>query len=176
MFKKSIFSKITVIFFSLFIISNYCFAHWLPKSELFVGGVGPGCTLEYVSSVYGQPKEKRWFNSDGVRGVTYVYSPYFSITGRTGSRDPRPEGQLIVVGYTLKNNSLSTPSGLTVGIPYATVAGMYGAVKKEYDSYNNRTYYSYDWTDENCHYFQPVISFYVDKNNVITEIYVGTDW
>ena len=59
--------------------SNICLAHWLPKSELFVGGVGPGCTLEYVASVYGQPKEKRWFNSDGVRGVTYIYSPYFSI-------------------------------------------------------------------------------------------------
>lgn len=52
--------------------SNICLAHWLPKSELFVGGVGPGCTLEYVASVYGQPKEKRWFNSDGVRGVTYI--------------------------------------------------------------------------------------------------------
>ena len=53
-------------------MSNCCLAHWLPKSELFVGGVGPGCTLEYVASVYGQPKEKRWFNSDGVRGVTYI--------------------------------------------------------------------------------------------------------
>lgn len=44
----------------------------MPKSELFVGGVGPGCTLEYVASVYGQPKEKRWFNSDGVR-VLHIY-------------------------------------------------------------------------------------------------------
>lgn len=61
-----------IIFFSLFIMPDCCFAHWLPKSELFVGGVGPGCTLEYVASVYGQPKEKRWFNSDGVRGVTYI--------------------------------------------------------------------------------------------------------
>lgn len=34
------------------------------------------------------------------------------------------------MGYTLKNNSLSTQSGLTVGIPYETVAGMYGTVKK----------------------------------------------
>lgn len=136
-----------IIFFSLFIMSDCCSAHWLPKSELFVGGIGPGCTLEYVASVYGQPKEKRWFNSDGVRGVTYIYSPYFSITGRTGSRDPRPESELIVVGYTLKNNSLSTQSGLTVGIPYETVAGMYGTVKKEYDSYRNKFYYSYDWDD-----------------------------
>lgn len=156
--------------------SNICLAHWLPKSELFVGGVGPGCTLEYVASVYGQPKEKRWFNSDGVRGVTYIYSPYFSITGRTSSRDPRPESELIVVGYTLKNNSLSTQSGLTVGIPYETVAGMYGTVKKEYDSYSNKFYYSYDWDDEKRHYFQPVMCFFVDKNNIITEIYVGTDW
>ena len=129
--------------------SNICLAHWLPKSELFVGGVGPGCTLEYVASVYGQPKEKRWFNSDGVRGVTYIYSPYFSITGRTGSRDPGPESELIVVGYTLKNNSLST------------------------DRKSTRLNSSHD---EKRHYFQPVMCFFVDKNNIITEIYVGTDW
>lgn len=65
MLKKIIFSKIMIIFFSLFIMPDCCLAHWLPKSELFVGGVGPGCTLEYVASVYGQPKEKKWFNSYG---------------------------------------------------------------------------------------------------------------
>ncbi len=53
---------------------------------------------------------------------------------------------------------------------------MYETVKKEYDSYRNKFYYSYDWDDEKRHYFQPVMCFFVDKNNIITEIYVGTDW
>lgn len=100
---------------------NNCFAHWLPKSELFVGGVGPGCTLGYVTSVYGEPMEKRWFNVEQVRGVSYIYNANFSITGRTFNTDPRAEKDLIVVGYSLKNNSLSTSAGLTVGIPYMTV-------------------------------------------------------
>lgn len=108
--------------------------------------------------------------------MLHIYSPYFSITGRIGSRDPRPESELIVVGYTLKNNSLSTQSGLTVGILYATVTGMYGTVKKEYDSYSDKFYYSYDWDDEKRHYFQLAMSFFVNKNNIITEFHVGTDW
>lgn len=146
------------------------FAHWLPKTETFVGGVGPGCTLGYVASIYGQPAEKRWFNTDGVRGVTYVYSPYFSITGRTGSKTQRAETDLIVVGYTLKNSYLSTPSGLTVGIPFATVKGMYG-----WPDYTLRergeVVYGYNFHDT-----FGSMAFHVDGNGVITELYYGTDW
>ena len=44
-----------------------------------------------------------------------------------------------------------------------TVAGMYETVKKEYDSYRNKFYYSYDWDDEKRHYFQPVMCFLLIK-------------
>lgn len=74
---------------------------------------------------------------------------------------------LVFMGNLKKRNGL---------ILMETVAGMYETVKKEYDSYRNKFYYSYDWDDEKRHYFQPVMSFFVDKNNIITEIYVGTDW
>lgn len=53
---------------------------------------------------------------------------------------------------------------------------MYETVKKEYDSYRNKFYYSYDWDDEKRHYFQLAMSFFVNKNNIITEFHVGTDW
>ena len=118
--------KILLLFTILLLNINVCFAHWMPESETFVGGVGPGCTLGYVKSIYGEPQQKKWFNGDGIRGVAYIYGPLFSITGRTWNNDPRPENDLIVVGYSLKANNLSTPSGITVGIPYSTVSGMYG--------------------------------------------------
>ena len=34
---------------------------------------------------------------------------------------------------------------------------------KEYDSYRNKFYYSYDWNDEKRHYFQPVMCFLLIK-------------
>lgn len=153
----------------LCIIPSVTFAHWLPKSETFIGGVGPGCTMGYVASVYGQPAQKKWFNGDGIRGVSYIYSPYFSITSRAGSNDPRPEAETIVVGYSLRNNSLSTPSGLTVGIPYATVKGMYGKADS-ISNWNGRKGYNYRFPPMGC------MTFYVDSNEIITEIYYGTDW
>lgn len=145
-------------------------AHWLPRSETFVGGVGPGCTLSYVASVYGQPAEKRWFNSDGMRGVTYVYSPYFSITGRVWHTYQTPEGDLPVVGYSLTTSFLATPSGLTVGIPITTVTGMYGTASQVITNRNGEKVYIYDMSPMES------MVFTVNSQKVITKIYYGTDW
>lgn len=149
-------------------ICSTCFAHWLPESELYVGGVGAGCTMEYVQSVYGQPKEKMWFNSDGVRGVSYIYSDTFCVFARVGADDPTPEGDLPVCGFDLKEGSMATPSGITVGIPYITVAGMFGRVDEEKE-YDGRSRYDYPIG-------MRTMSFYVDKYGVIEEIYLGTDF
>ena len=145
-----------------------CFAHWLPQSEMYVGGVGINCTLGYVKSVYGQPAEKKWFNFDGIRGVTYIYSPTFSITGRTGNMDRRAEDELLVVGFNLKEGSLATPSGITVGMPIETVFGMYGRVPKT-TSHDGRHEYIYSVGFRE-------MAFYVNGSENITEIRVGTDW
>lgn len=154
---------------TILLCQSVAFAHWMPREEMYVGGVGAGCTLGYVKSVYGEPKEKHWFNTDGVRGVTYEYSDTFSVTGRTGNQDPRAEDDLIVVGFSLKDNSLSTPSGLTVGIHYETVAGMFGRVEKS--TFDGRISYSYPATQ-----FPIEMTFYVDDKGIITEIYEGTDF
>lgn len=153
----------------LLLCQSAALAHWMPREEMYVGGVGAGCTLGYVTSVYGEPKGKRWFNTDGVRGVTYIYSETFSITGRTGRDDPRQEAELVVVGFSLKDNSLATPNGLTVGIPYATVSGMFGSVDKH--TYDGRTFYSYDAPNSAVE-----MTFYVDARGIITEIYEGTEF
>ncbi|MCH4188650.1 MAG: hypothetical protein LKF74_08235 [Megasphaera sp.] len=161
--------KIILTIIALALSISCSFAHWLPESETFVGGVGYGCTLEYVKSIYGEPSNKRWFNTDGVRGVTYSYGPLFSVTGRTWDKDQKPEGELTVTGYTLKANNLATPSGLTVGIPYETVANMYGSVPK-WTSHDGRTGYIYEFN-----HLREMI-FYVNSNGIINEIVFGTDW
>lgn len=152
----------------LFSSTVACFAHWMPESETYVGGVGPGCTLSYVKSIYGEPDHKSWFNSDGVRGVTYEYGSKFRITGRTGSNDSRAEDDLIVCGYDLKANNLATPSGITVGVPYKTVAGMYGSGAQLKSG--GKVGYSYDFSD------MREMSLYVNSDGIIVEIYVGTDF
>ncbi len=144
-------------------------AHWMPRSEMYVGGVGAGCTMGYVKSVYGEPKEKRWFDTDGVRGVTYRYSDTFSVTGRTGSTDPREEEELEVVGFSLKEDSLATPSGLTVGIPYETVAALFGP--GEESRLGGRLSYSYTARNQAVE-----LTFYVDDQGIVTELYEGTEF
>ena len=105
--RKLMLTLVLSLFFAL-----PCFAHSYPLSEAYIGGVGPNCTLGYVKSIYGEPKSKRWFNTDGVRGVAYYYSPSYQVTGRTWTKNAIPEDEFPVVGYTVKANNLSTPSAL----------------------------------------------------------------
>ena len=153
----------------LLLCQSIAWAHWMPREEMYVGGVGAGCTLEYVTSIYGEPQEKRWFNTAGVRGVTYIYSDAFSITGRTGKDDLRQEEELLVVGFSLKDNSLATPNGLTVGMPYETVSAMFGSVDKH--TIGGRTFYSYGAPNSAVE-----LTFYVNDKGIITEIYEGTEF
>ena len=81
--RKLMLTLVLSLFFAL-----PCFAHSYPLSEAYIGGVGPNCTLGYVKSIYGEPKSKRWFNTDGVRGVAYYYSPSYQVTAEPGRRMP----------------------------------------------------------------------------------------
>ena len=144
-------------------------AHWMPESEMYIGGVGHDCTLAYVRSIFGDPVEKKWFNVDNCRGVRYIYSPVFSVTARTGSEDPTPEDILKVTNVNLKASNLDTPSGLTVGIPFQTVAGMYGFGEKM--QITDRVFYNYPVKDTNRS-----MRFYVDKMGIITEIIYAEEW
>lgn len=145
-----------------------CLAHSYPLSEAYIGGVGPNCTMKYVQSIYGEPKSKKWTATDGIRSVTYYYSPLYQVTGRTWANHAIPEDEFPVVGYTVKANNLTTPSGITVGVPYSTVAKMYGPGQRYVEK--GRVKYIYSLPN------QHEISFTVNKKGIITEIYLGTDF
>ena len=163
MTRKLMLTLVLSLFFAL-----PCFAHSYPLSEAYIGGVGPNCTLGYVKSIYGEPKSKRWFNTDGVRGVAYYYSPSYQVTGRTWTKNAIPEDEFPVVGYTVKANNLSTPSGITVGVPYSTVEKMYGPGQRYVEK--GKVKYLYDLPG------QRAIVFTINKKGIITDIYLGTDF
>ncbi|MBR1645874.1 MAG: hypothetical protein IJ685_03755 [Selenomonadaceae bacterium] len=146
-------------------------ANSMPISEMCVGGVGYGSSLGYVKKIYGEPVDKTFFTGEGVRVVTWIYSEYFSVAARTGAEDFSPEENLPVVGFSLKNNSLSTPSGLTVGMNYNEVVKMWGRGEL-FESEAGRSYF-YVPADSQI---PMVLTFYVDADGTITEIQLGTDF
>jgi len=156
------------VVFSIFYIGS-AMAHWMPESEMYIGGVGHECTLAYVKGIFGEPAEKKWFNNDGFRGVRYIYSPTFSVTARVGANVPTPEDQLQVTNVNLKASNLDTPSGLTVGIPYQTVAGMFGLGEKK--QFSDRVFYYYPIEGTNRAMF-----FYVNNLGIITEMVYAEEW
>lgn len=146
------------------------FAHTMTRDEMYVGGVGRGCSLGYVVSVYGEPADKEELRGDGIWSVTYIYSPTFSITARGGAKETRPESELRVVGFSCKDAYLKTPSGLAVRMPYSAVVQKFGeATMAKVDS-DGRKMYLYD-----VYYGVQYVIFYVDANEVITEICTTTE-
>ena len=166
---KKFFVTLALIFSAT--IFSTASANSMPREEMYVGGVGYGCKLGYVKELYGEPLERKEFVGDGVRIVTYFYSKYFSVTTRTAAEDISPEERFSVVGFSLKDNSLSTPSGFTVGMNYNEVVKLFG--RGELYEYNGRTGYFYVPSDSG----KPItLTFYVDDMDTITEIELGTDW
>ena len=152
------------------LFSATCFAHTMPESEMFLRGVGPGTTLEQALSVYGEPAKRDEFKGDGVRVVTYMYSPLFKVFGRTGAMDTTPSEKLKIVGYSLQDRNITTPSGFAVGMPYRAVAEKFG-VGEKFTDYDGRIGYIYSFNNG-----VRTFTFYIDKKDVITEIHMGTEF
>ena len=147
------------------------YPHCMPLEEMSVGGVGYGTSLGYVKEIYGEPVDKKIFTGDGVRVVTWIYSEYFSVTARTFAEDTTPEDNLQVVGYSLKNNSLSTPAGLTVGMSYNKVVMLWGRGELVEDD-GRRGYFYVPASSQ----LPVTLTFYVDADAKITEMQLGTDF
>ena len=95
-----------------------CLAHSLPDTEAYVGGIGPGCTLGYVKSIYGEPTNAKRFTSDGVRVATYWYGDGFRVIGRVAVTDASlgagsQRGSLLERILTIRNVEQS--GGTSVG-------------------------------------------------------------
>ena len=134
----------------------------IPKTEYSIGGIDLGCTLEYVESVYGEPEDKDYkdlseFGGKGNMQVTYIYSPTFSV--RAWGKTSDDEENWKVSGFSCKDSSKTTPSGLHVGMPYSAVTKKYAPGKKSTHPKNGKTYYNHGG-----------MRFYVDSKDIITEI------
>lgn len=156
-----------IVLFSM-LVSSVAFAHNMPREEMYVGGVGPGCTLGYVKEIYGEPIDKIESTTDWLHIVTYKYSESFSITGRSFAEENIPENEMMVAGFVLKDNSLSTPSGIRVGSPYEEVIHKFGYGDEVKLSGN--TYYCFNAPNSAVE-----MSFGVNDDYIITEIRAGTE-
>lgn len=144
-------------------------ANSMPREEMCVGGVGYGCMFSYVKEVFGEPLERRTFDGVDVHGCTWIYSPQFSVTGRTFGNPVSEE--MTVVAFSLKDNSLTLPDGLTVGMSYNEVVKRWG--RGELYEYGGRRCYFYVPNDTDI---PMTLSFYVDDDATITEIELGSDF
>ena len=165
---KKIFLLATIL---LSVVScSTAFANSMPREEMCVGSVGYGCTLGNVKAIYGEPLERRIFDGIDAHGSTWIYSPNFSVTGRTFGNSVSEEN-LTVVAFALKDNSLSTPSGLTVGMSYHEVVKRWG--RGELYEFNGRRGYFYVPSNSDV---PMTLTFFVDAESTITEIELGTDF
>lgn len=164
--------RIVLVFLTMLTIlfSANCFAHTMPESEMFLRGIGPKTTLAQVKNVYGEPANKNEFKGEGVRVVTYVYGPLFKVFGRTYAEDTSPDEKLTVVGYMVKDKNITTPSGFSVEMPYQAVVKKFGPGEK-FTDYDGRIGYIYSFNSG-----VTTLTFYVDKNEKISEINLGTDF
>lgn len=118
------FKKIAVMIFTLSMLAvGSCFAAMVgnvPDSEASLGGITLGNKMSYVRSIYGEPTEQhRTKTVLNENGVAYRYGQGFFILENLYDYS-------IEEIVTTANNGISTPRGVTVGIPKATVDALYG--------------------------------------------------
>ncbi|MBQ3641842.1 hypothetical protein II906_07975 [bacterium] len=131
----------------------------MARSELSIGGIAIGQTMDYVVQVYGKPGV---IDDQGFFQI-YNYNDLFVVTGQLNN------------GYKVSSvasyeKEVATPSGFRVGMPFSEVIKKYGEVKsvkfkaegleKKLKGCKDYTYF--------CEDAQMV--FLVDKNQVIQAI------
>lgn len=164
--------KILMLCFAvLLLFQTMASARQIPREEIYIGGLSTGCSMGYVQSVYGAPQKKEWREDRRhprtvVYYVTYEYSPAFRVIGRT-TKGQGYEEELDARVYfvIIEDDSLSTPSGITVGMPYKAVAEMFGESQKRVPTSNDAFYqYSFKGLD---------MYFAVNNDEIITKIYLS---
>lgn len=146
-------------------------ARQMPKEEISIGGLTIGCTMGYVESLYGAPPQKKWQEDRShprtvVYYITYEYSPTFNVIGRTTKgQSYEDEQNAKLYSVSVKDDSLSTPSGITVGMPYKAVAEMFGEAPKRTFP-NGQSFYMHSFRGSDMY-------FYVNAEEIITEIHIS---
>lgn len=118
------FKKIALMIFTLsMLVVGSSFAAMVgnvPDSEASLGGITLGNKMTYVRSIYGEPTEQRRAKTVlNENAILYRYGKGFFILEN-------------LYNYTVEeiltnaNNGISTPMGVTVGVPKSTVDTLYG--------------------------------------------------
>lgn len=102
---------------------SICAASAVPDSEISIGGIPYGASVDYVKSVYGEPD--RVTSSSG--SVIYDGPEQYYIYGNSFKLEIG--GNKVVHMSTTANNGLGTPAGATVGMNRKILDTLYGSPK-----------------------------------------------
>lgn len=137
-------------------VSSLAFAQ-VSTDQIAIGGVGPGCTDEYVRSIYGDPSQSAQMTSDtGVQYTTWQYGGSFIV----GFLDRDHTAAYV----TCTADNLATPGGVTVGMTADVLGNVYGSADQIY-GYQDKSLYVYSDDHGNSLSFD-VQNFYIVSINV----------
>ena len=133
----------------------------IPESELNIGGIVPGQNIDYVEQVYSKPGK---IDDQGFFKI-YNYNDKLVVKAKMNNG-------FKVMSVGIYEKGLATPSGFTVGMPYADVVKLFGrvnsvkfkgeGVEAKLKGCTDYTYYCKD----------KQIVFLVDKKDVVQGIRV----
>ena len=155
---KLILSTVTMILMSMLISMTVCMAS-VPDSEISIGGVSYGTSIDEVRSSYNAPDKVDTTDRHPLwRGFvdTYYYGTSFKVIFSNCSA--------VFISSTA-NNGLGTPSGIYVGNSKQSVIDTYGEPDNK-----TRNYYYYKDEDNN----NLGMKFIFNSREKITAIYVGS--
>lgn len=109
--------------------------------------IKPGNPLAEVSDALGSDYELKDFGGDGMRMARYIYENKYTFYARTFQDDARAAEELKLTGYSIKDSSVQTLSGIKVGMLYKEVADKFGPgeeLDQRYEKKDGTTKYIYD--------------------------------
>lgn len=132
----------------------------IPKSEMSIGKIACGHTLNYVEKMYGKPKDVLEKNDM----KSCLYTNKFVVQGKKSGNDYR------VYSVMCYQDGQETPSGFKVGSSFKNVVAKYGTVKGL--PVDPTSYFYKKYNLEGCQEYTYIcddssITFTVDKNQII---------
>ena len=128
---KSVWKKACLLSLGAAICSSVCLAA-IPYTQVLIGGVGPGSSMDYVKSIYGQPAST---NFDTPAEATYTYGNSFVLTANASTNT-------VYTVLSSGHNGLNTPAGVGVGMDASVITEKYGTCER-IGNVNGVTYYHY---------------------------------
>ncbi len=109
----------------LLISQTVAFARQMPTEEIGIGGLRLGCTAGYVKSLYGEPQK---VERDAAQVLYYTYTSPSLLRVTFYGKGIAADDDCMCIHILAEDDSISTPSGFTVGMPYQSVVDMYGEI------------------------------------------------